>query len=73
MEKIKNIRQHCPEVENLMDGKMPFVTRWGIVFVVIIILSFITIFSLSEGTSQHLMDDMIKHTIEQIKVQLYRL
>lgn len=73
MEKIKNIRQHCPEVESLMGGKMPFVTRWGIVLVVIIILSIVTIFSLSEGTSQHLMDDMIKHTIEQIKVQLYRL
>ncbi len=73
MEKIKDIHQHCPEVENLMGGKMPFVTRWGIVLVVIIILSIVAIFSLSEGTSQHLMNNMIKHTIEQIKVQLYRL
>lgn len=66
MEKIKNIRQHCPEVENLMDGKMPFVTRWGITIVVIIILSIAAIFSLSEGTSRNLINEMIKHTVEQI-------
>lgn len=66
MEKIKNIRRHCPEVENLMNGKMPFVTRWGITFVVIIILSIAAIFSLSEGTSRDLMNEMIKRTVEQI-------
>lgn len=66
MEKIKNIRRHCPEVENLMNGKMPFVTRWGITFVVIIILSIAAIFSLSEGTSRDLMNEMIKCTVEQI-------
>lgn len=66
MEKIKNIRQHCPEVEDLMDGKMPFVTRWGITLVVIIILSIVTIFSLSEGTFLDMMNEMIKHTVEQI-------
>ena len=27
------MRRNCPEVENLMDGKMPFVTRCGITFV----------------------------------------
>lgn len=67
-----DMHQHCPEVENLMDGKMPFVTRWGVVLVVIVIISIAAIFSLSEGTSQHLMNEIIKHTVEQIKVQLYR-
>lgn len=61
-----DMHQHCPEVENLMDGKMPFVTRWGITLVVIIILSIAAIFSLSEGTTRDLMNEMIKHTVEQI-------
>lgn len=72
MKKIKNICQHCPEVENLIGGKMPFVTRWGVALVVIIILSIAALFSLYEGVSRHLMIEMIKNIVEQIKVQLYR-
>ena len=33
-----NIRQHCPEVETLMGGKMPFITRYGITLVLIAII-----------------------------------
>lgn len=30
----KERSSHSPEVENLMDGKTPFVTRWGVTIVV---------------------------------------
>ena len=38
METRNNIRQHCPEVEKLMGGKMPIITRYGITLVVVIII-----------------------------------
>ena len=27
---MKQQKQHCPEVERLMGGRLPFVTRYGI-------------------------------------------
>lgn len=65
MEK-NNIHRHCPEVENLMDGRMPLVTRCGITIVTLIILVIVVFSLLLEETSQWLMKEMIKHSIEQI-------
>ena len=31
---MKQQKQHCPEVERLMGGRLPFVTRYGITIVV---------------------------------------
>lgn len=64
--KTNDKNNHCPEVENLMVGKMPFVTRYGITIVAFILLVIIVLHLLSEGTSQQLMKDMINHTIKQI-------
>lgn len=61
-----NMNRHCPEVEKLMGGKMPFVTRCGITLVLLVIFIVMVFLLLSEGTSQRLMKEMIKHTIEQI-------
>ena len=33
---MKQRKQHCPEVERLMGGRLPFVTRYGITLVVIV-------------------------------------
>ena len=33
---MKQQKQHCPEVERLMGGRLPFVTRYGITIVVIV-------------------------------------
>ena len=30
---MKQQKQHCPEVERLMGGRLPFVTRYGITIV----------------------------------------
>ncbi len=65
MEK-NNIRSHCPEVENLMGGKMPLVTRCGITLVTLIIIVIVVFSLLSEGASQRLMKEMIEHTVNQI-------
>lgn len=58
--------RHCPEVEKLMKGKMPFITRYGITIVVLVLSAIIAIMILSKGTPQKLMKDMIEHTIGQI-------
>lgn len=66
MERRTDIRQHCPEVENLMGGKMPFVTRYGITFIVVALIAVVLVLLLSGGSSQQLVMNMINHTIKQI-------
>ena len=50
-----------------MGGKMPFVTRYGITIVAIVIFSVAVILFLSEGTFQMLIRKIIKYTIEQME------
>ena len=66
--KSENLR-HSPEVEKLMQGKQPFVTRHGITIVALILILVGVILSLTEGTAQQLMRELINHTIEEIRVK----
>lgn len=69
MEK-NNMRRNCPEVENLMDGKMPFVIRCGITFVELRLLFIAGLLLLSEGAAQQLMKGNAEHTIRNITERL---
>lgn len=61
---------HCPEVNQLLQGKFPFVTRYGI-FVVIVVFLIIAFFVfLSKGAAQQLLMEVVEHTIEQIKLKI---
>jgi hypothetical protein len=62
---------HCPEVESLMNGKMPFVTRHGVTIVVVTIIVVIVMFLLSDGTPKDIMQNIIYQTIEQLKSKFY--
>lgn len=64
--KPKNIPRHCNEVEKLMGGKMPFVTRYGITLVVFALIIIAIILLFSKGEAQHLMKEMVEHTKKQI-------
>lgn len=64
--KKNDVHRHCSEVEKLLVGKMPFVTRYGITIVVLVFFFIVAILLLSKGTPQRLMKGMIEHTIEQI-------
>ena len=66
---MKQQKQHCPEVERLMGGRLPFfVTRYGITIgghcngigVCRIALW-------SGGPSQQLMREIMGHTVQQFK------
>lgn len=59
--------QHCPEVEKLMGAKMPFVTRYGIIIILFVLLAILAIMLLSGGDMQQLAKELVKHTIEQIR------
>ena len=67
--KINDIHSHCPKVENLMGGRMPFVTQHGITLVALVLIVVAGILMLSDGTPQQLMKEMIRHTVEQIMVR----
>lgn len=57
MEKRSDIRLHCPEVENLMGGKMPFITRYGITLVVVALIAVVFILYISGGSPHQLMKE----------------
>lgn len=64
--KSNDICSHCPEVENMMRGNLPFITRHGITIVVLILAIVVAVILLSKGTSQQLMRDILEYTISQI-------
>ncbi len=63
-------RNHCPEVDKLMKGKMPFITRHGITLLVAVLIVIAFILFLSKGAEQQLMKDMIDYTLKQISTKL---
>ena len=65
-----NIRQHCPEVETLMGGKMPFITRYGITLVVVALIAVVFILYISGGSPHQLMKEMIESTLEQRRLKI---
>lgn len=69
MKKRNDIHLHCPEVEYLMSGKMPFITRYGITLVVVALIAVIFILFISGGSPHQLMREMIENTLEQIKLK----
>ena len=62
--------RHSPEVERLMSGKLPFVTRHGITIVALILVLVGIILSLTEGSSQKLMRELINFTIGEIRLKI---
>lgn len=63
---VNESRKHCPEVENLLGDKTPFITRHGITLVAVALMSILGTMLLTEGDTQQLAKGLIKHTIEQI-------
>lgn len=68
--RTNNIRRHCPEVESLMEGKMPFVTRHGITLVVLVLLGVTIILFLSKGTPQRLIEEIISILFDKLTSRL---
>lgn len=63
----KDIRRHCPEVDRLMGGKLPFVTRYGITLVAVALAVVVVLLLLSRGELHRLMMQAIDHTLDQIR------
>lgn len=66
----KDIRRHCPEVDRLMGGKLPFVTRYGITLVAVALAVVVVLLLLSGGEPHRLMMQTIDHTLDQIRSKL---
>lgn len=64
---MKEEKQHCPEVERLMGGRLPFVTRHGITIVAVILVLVCAGLLWSGGAPRQLMEDIMEHTVQQIK------
>lgn len=67
--KKNDLRLHCPEVESLMGGKMPFITRYGITLVLVALIAIVFMLYISGGSPHQLMREMIENTLEQIKLK----
>ncbi len=63
-------KKHCPEVERLMGGRSPFITRHGITIVAIVMLLAGIALLLSDGPVHQLMTEVLDYTIHQISSKL---
>ncbi|MDE6159730.1 MAG: hypothetical protein K2F69_06550 [Bacteroidaceae bacterium] len=61
-----NRQAHSPEVDKLMKGTMPFVTRYGITLVMLALVIIFLVLSLSDSPAHQLLQDIIEHTKKQI-------
>ena len=63
---MDSIHKHCLEVEELMASKTPFVTRYGITLLLVILIVTAIFFFIAQGHSQQLVCDIVKYAFEQI-------
>lgn len=63
--KTDDNRRHCMEVEELMDGKMPFVTRHGVTAVVAVIALGMALLLSTDGVVSEFIHDMTDHILQQ--------
>lgn len=61
---------HCPEVEKMMDGRMPFITRHGITVILAVLILASTMLLHSHGSQQRLTKELITNVIEQMKQKI---
>lgn len=61
-----DIHRHCPEVEDLMGGKMPFMTRYGITLIVGVLFVIGVALFFSDGALRQLVTEMLEYTVRQI-------
>lgn len=61
-----NNGRHCPEVELLLKGKLPFSTRHGITVIVFVLLALSAYLYFSEGASHKLLSDIVGHTMKSL-------
>lgn len=60
---------HCEEVEQLMLGRTPFVTRHGISIVIAAVVLLICLLSFTEGNVQRLIREMMEHIFWQVTLK----
>lgn len=63
-------KQHCPEVEKLLYGKTPFITRHGITVVLIAIVIALFLIMLFGGEAKVLLENVLGQTVDQIRSKL---
>lgn len=63
--KTDDNRRHCMEVEELMDGKMPFVTRHGVTAVVAVIILAMALLLSTDSVISELIRDMTDQILKQ--------
>lgn len=61
-----SVHRHCPEVEKLMEGKFPFITRHGITLVALVLLLIATVLFLSGGKAGQMVKDMVEQVLPQM-------
>ena len=61
-----SMHRHCPEVEKLMEGPMPFVTRHGITLVALALLLIAAVLCLSGGKAGLMVKEMVEQMLPQV-------
>ena len=59
---------HCREVQELINGKTPFMTRFGIILIIIISIIIALLVCNSNDMAKTIINNILSSTVEHLKI-----
>lgn len=61
---------HCIEVQELINGKTPFMTRFGIILIIIISIIIALLVCNSNDMAKTIINNILSSTVEHLKIKI---
>lgn len=61
---------HCREVQELINGKTPFMTRFGIILIIIISIIIALLVCNSNDMAKTIINNILSSTVEYLKIKI---
>jgi len=61
---------HCKEVQELINGKTPFMTRFGIILIIIISIIIALLVWFSNDMAKTIINNIVSSTVEHMKIKI---
>lgn len=61
---------HCREVQEFINGKTPFMTRFGIILIIIISIIIALLVCNSNDMAKTIINNILSSTVEHLKIKI---
>lgn len=61
---------HCKEVQELINGKTPFMTRFGIILIIIISIIIALLVWFLNDMAKTIINNIVSSTVEHMKIKI---